>query len=685
MKNVVKGINWLAAAVLVTAAGLAWLQPIRFFGNQDWASPLVQLALVLGLLVCLNAARQVVRQLSVKQYRWLVLGAIGLVVIVQGWLAVNFVDVARADAFYVRQQALVLASGGHQWQHYFMIYPNNVNMTLLEATVLKPLLHLTQTPWVLMNGLRFLWADTALVSGLYLLKRWRYWQPGALGLVTLWLVSVPVAAYGLFAYTDVLVLPLMIDSLALLTLSQRVSGRRRWGLWLIDGLLVAAGVMMKTNLIVLWVALMMIGGVIWRQQQWSGRQLFGWLVSLAATLLLMMAVMQQAQRQAGYQRQPNAALPATSWIAMSLNPKSDGQYRHDDFALVNRQPTAKAKQQQAQQMIQQRLQHMGVTGTLVHLLKKLRVFWATGDFDSFKLTTQWIRVPQWYWNHQRQCQFWLVLMTQTIYLAMLVQAILALLQRRDWPVTFLALTILGLTIFHVGIWEVEGRYALPLLPGLMMLSLIGGREIPDWQFSLSTRHRLMWLTATFATVSLVSLWQTSQSTRVNDVLRGSQGNGTYVVTMKQAIHPQQVLKSALQASGPSNTIQLQPDKSQQRVTITLTKGVRTIKRWTGTANQLKNLTYSVTTAGQLQLQLTIKNQGTRAVDYGVVTANYSPLTGQVTAKPKQYLQYAVKQHYQQPATLTTGKACLVAVAIAWAATSWSIRCLSNGKQKPASL
>ncbi|MCT3297666.1 hypothetical protein EFP45_15865, partial [Lactiplantibacillus pentosus] len=168
MKLIVKGINWLAAAVLVVAIGLAWLQPIRFFGNPDWASPLVQLALVLGLLVCLNAGRQLVRQLSAKQYHWLVLGAIGLVVVVQGWLAVNFVDVARADAFYVRQQALVLASGGHQWQHYFMIYPNNVNMTLLEAAVLKPLLHLTETPWVFMNGLRFLWADTALVSGLYL-------------------------------------------------------------------------------------------------------------------------------------------------------------------------------------------------------------------------------------------------------------------------------------------------------------------------------------------------------------------------------------------------------------------------------------------------------------------------------------------------------------------------------------
>ncbi|MFS1238646.1 hypothetical protein ACL36S_06705 [Lactiplantibacillus plantarum] len=52
-----------------------------------------------------------------------------------------------------------------------MIYPNNVNFTLLVAHLLKPLLlKLTQTPWVLLNVIRFIWIDTGLISGLYLLK-----------------------------------------------------------------------------------------------------------------------------------------------------------------------------------------------------------------------------------------------------------------------------------------------------------------------------------------------------------------------------------------------------------------------------------------------------------------------------------------------------------------------------------
>lgn len=535
MKAVVKSVNWLTAAVLVVAVGMAWLQPIHFFGNPDWASPVVQLAMVLGLLVMTMAGRQVLKQLSSRQYRWLLIGLVGLIAIVQMLIATSFVDVARADPFFVRQQALLLARGSHHWQHYFMIYPNNVNFTLLVANLLKPLLKLTQTPWVLLNVIRFIWIDTGLISGLYLINRWRYWRPGAVSFSLLWLVSVPVAAFGLFAYTDALVLPLLPDSLALLTLGLSLTGWRRWGVLIGDGLLVAVGVVMKTNLIVLWLTLVLMGVILWWQRQFSGRQMLGWLVSLVMTLGVMFAVMRTAQQQAGYTRQVDAVLPATSWIAMSLNPQSSGEYRHADFARVNQMPTAAAKRQQTQQMIQQRLHQMGVTGTLVHLLKKMRVFWATGDFDSFKLTTQWIRAPRWYLNHQRQLQFWLVLMTQTIYLTMLVQAIVTLMRRREWAVTFVALAILGLTAFHVGLWEVEGRYALPLLPGLMLLSIVGGRELPVWHLNRVMRRQLTWLVVVLAAISVVSLWQTSRATRITDVVRGNQGNGRYVVSTVQKL------------------------------------------------------------------------------------------------------------------------------------------------------
>lgn len=670
MKALVRSVNWLAAAVLVVAIGFAWLQPIRFFGNPDWTSPIVQLAMVLGLMVIINVVRQWLCQLPARQYRWLLISLVGLIIVIQGLIAINFVDVARADPFYVRQQALRLAQGSQHWQHYFMIYPNNVNFTLLEASLIKPLLRFTQIPWSILNVLRFIWIDTGLISGLYLLRRWHYWQPGAVALSLMWLVSVPVVAFGLFAYTDGLVLPLVLDSLALLTLGLRLTGWQRWSILISDGLLVALGVVMKTNLIILWVALVLIGLVLWWQHQFTGRQLCGWLISLVMTIGLIFGAMHAAQQQAGYTRQADAALPATSWIAMSLNPKGDGQYRHDDFERVNQAPTATAKRQQTQQMIQQRLHQMGVTGTLVHFLKKLRVFWATGDFDSFKLTTQWIQAPRWYLNHQRQLQFWLVLMTQTIYLTMLVQGVVALLKRCDWPVTLLALTILGLTAFHVVIWEVEGRYALPLLPGLMLLSILGGRELPTWHFSQPIRRQLTWLAVIMATVSVVSLWQTSQTTRVNDVVLGSQGNETYVESMTQTLRPGHSVQMTLVTGGRNNVLQLKPIASRGVVTISLIKGERTVQRWRGPANKLATLNYPMTAAGRMRV--VVRNTGKHSVTYGVMTANYSPVTGRVTAKQHNYLQYVVKRHTSKPQTLTTGTISLAVVLLMLVATSLAL-------------
>lgn len=317
-------------------------------------------------------------------------------------------------------------------------------------------------------------------------------------------------------------------------------------------------------------------------------------------------------------------------------------------------------------MIQQRLHQMGVTGTLVHLLKKMRVFWATGDFDSFKLTTQWIRAPRWYLNHQRQLQFWLVLMTQTIYLTMLVQAIVTLMKRREWAVTFVALAILGLTAFHVGLWEVEGRYALPLLPGLMLLSIVGGRELPVWHLNRVMRRQLTWLVVVLAAISVVSLWQTSQATRITDVVRGNQGNGRYVVSTVQKIGPGHAVTTPLAVSGKSNVLRLKPVATHGRVTITLTKGAHVVKRWRGSANELTTLNYPLTAAGNLRLA--IKNIGQTPVRYGVMAANYSPLTGRVTAKRHAYLQVVIKQQFIKPHALTTGAASLAVVGCVALAT-----------------
>ena len=646
-----KGLRWLTLGIFGCAILVAWLQPVKFLGDPDWASPAVTLVLVAGILIIMAGLRRWVAIWSVTTYRTVLLGVLAAIVIAQLLVAINFVDAARADSFFVRSQVITIAQGHHTWQHYFMIYPNNVNEVLLESLLLKLGLNWTHNPWAGLNVLRFLWLDTGLLSGLWLLKHRRHWQPSGLSFAILWLLSLPIYAYGVFQYTDALVLPLIIDSLALVAASLRVQGWRHWALMSGNGLLMAFGVMMKSNLIVLWLAFNLLTLVFWGQHRLNWRQVLGWLLTSIVTLGLLFGAMSVWQRQAGYQKAPQSALPVTSWIMMSLNPSASGQYQSADFKLVNAQPTSQAKQTVTQTLIKQRLRQMGTTGLAVHLAKKFRIFWATGNFDSFKLTTQWTRAPKWYQNHQRSIQFWLVLGTQGLYLAVLIQGGWTLIRSRSWQTTFLVLTILGLTAFHVLFWEVEGRYALPLLPGLLLLAASGESHYPKMRRSLASRVLVSWLAVVFASFSLVSLWQTSQTTLLTNTVVARQGNGSYVQSTEDSLGRAQKAVLQVTASGPSDELDLSPLQQSGQVTITLRAGTRRVKTWRGQPSELRQLHYPVMPAQKFTV--IIKNTGQRTVAYGAMRARYNPATGQVTQRSQAYLQYQLRRSGPVK-TLTSG-------------------------------
>ncbi|MGO2912487.1 MAG: hypothetical protein ACTIC7_05915, partial [Lactiplantibacillus plantarum] len=62
------------------------------------------------------------------------------------------------------------------------------------------------------------------------------------------------------------------------------------------------------------------------------------------------------------------------------------------------------------------------------------------------------------------------------------------------------------------------------------------------------------------------------------------------------------------------------------------------------------------------------NIGQTPVRCGVMAANYSPLTGRVTAKQHAYLQVVIKQQFIKPHALTTGAASLAVVGCVALAT-----------------
>jgi len=215
--------------------------PANFLSTEDWVEPVTLVVGTLGLLIIINGLKKVLTLVSAKTYCYLLYGLAGLIVLTQLWVGLNFIDVARADFYAIRTQAISLAQGSTNWISYYKVYPHNVNSALFEAMLLRPLLKLGITsPWAILNIFRFIWIDTGLISELFIIKHWNRWKPGAFFLLLTWLLSVPVYSYGLVAYNDEIVMPLILNFAVLGWLFKNKTGWIRWtagfGSWLLQSL-----------------------------------------------------------------------------------------------------------------------------------------------------------------------------------------------------------------------------------------------------------------------------------------------------------------------------------------------------------------------------------------------------------------------------------------------------------------
>ncbi|MFC6201743.1 hypothetical protein ACFP1L_07640 [Lactiplantibacillus nangangensis] len=667
-------LNRIVAVGLCAAVFVATFLPVHFFADQDWAATSVRLSLTVALIIISLGLRAWVQHWSAVTYRRVLWGVGAVLLVAQLVVAISWVDVSRADAFFVRNQAVALATGSRHWDGYFAVYPNNVSETLFVSGWLKLALKLgLNPPWIWFNIGRFLWLDLGLLAGLSLMRHWRHWQPGALGLLVVWLFAVPIYAYGLFDYTDVWVMPLVVMMAALGVAFGHYQGWRRWLIAVSMWVLLGFGVVLKSNLIVLWLAAVMIVAVAVGGHRLAWRTGLSWLVGCGVTLALCFGASQAIAKQAGYQKDANAAVPATSWIAMSLRPQSSGQYNYEDFTAVREAPTATAKRQLAAGMIKTRLQQLGFGGFLAHLGKKFRVFYATGDFDSFKLTTQWLKAPNWFLVHQRGWQFWLVTWTQSGYLVLLLGAIRQLWRHTAFRLSsgLFSLTVLGLTLFHVGLWEVEARYALPLLPVLMLLGVSGWVTLPTSQLNSSWRWPLSGVALLVTIYSGWQLWQTSQSVTLTTTMVLRQGNGTYFQPTSRVLSPGQRVKVTWHSPIASHQLRLAPTTQTGKVRIQLQADKRVIWIKTGSPRQLRRLTYQPTKA---PLTLTIRNLGTQPVKYAAVKSNYDQQTGRILTRPQWFLQTTLRQNETTRPLLKLGTISLgLAVTLALALLSlWLI-------------
>ncbi|MFC6294081.1 hypothetical protein ACFQH1_02375 [Lactiplantibacillus daoliensis] len=421
-------------------------------------------------------------------------------------------------------------------------------------------------------------------------------------------------------------------------------------------ILIALAVVMKNNMIVFWIAMVIVAlFAAWqRQVKWS--LAVEWLFGSLAVLMLSMSLMSGIATRNGYQKSPDQATPVTSWIALGLNQQSFGKYTTKDFMSVKQAPTATAKQTVATKLIKSRLQQMDAIDFGLHLTNKMGVFFAKGDFDALSQVAQWIKAPSWFLKRQQSLHFWQLLSTQCWYLMFLIGSIYLLIVSRGQrlSVTVFALMILGLTFFHVGLWEVAARYALPLLPILMILGVTGWATWPGLSLKPRQRNVVSLLAVAGTLFCLTVTLQFSKDQQSTMDILDFQRNGSYAPSSTtQLIKPAEKVTNQIPFEMATNQIRIYPTSTTGKVTVILKNGTRELARRTGNPAQAVTLTYPRTVGSKLRL--TIINRGRTSVSYYAALANFSQLDGTITSERRSYLQHSLNLLHA-PVNVTSNRA-----------------------------
>ncbi len=667
-----QGFAWLLAALLLVALVLATAQPVDYLIMRHWFIPIVMVLVVALSLLIIVKIQQLFKKMNAKQRRiyWIVL--IALIVIAQLFVLFNFVPYGEADSFFVRKQALALAEGSRHWNNYFYTYTNNLNYTIFDSWLIKlGRCFGMKYPWIFINFLQFVWVDLGLWASAVILK---YWQKpiAKLWLPFIWLIYIPIYCYGIVNYTDVWILPIPMMVMACELNWRHQTGKKQIlpALGIILGITFA--LMMKANMIVLAIALIMslCFDPIKAKKSWL--KVLGLVIPLLLAIIISVPVGHHLAYHYGFNKDNKQELPATSWIYMSLNPQTNGLYNSSDAYTQMNLKSVQARKEFEKVGIKQRIKQKGIRGMSALWRRKARVFLANGDVDCMRLTSQWQKVPHWFIAHINGIQFWIGNSLQFLYLTSLVGALLLFIpqqnKKKNWHFLTLGLFIIGLSIFHIIFWEVEERYALPIMIPIMLFGMSGWSRLPVLTFS---RHfqKLGSIVVIPVLLGVIYYGEVNQLTRPSTQYSNTniQSRGLYYEPFAIKLKPGQTITTKIKVPSRSVQLNLIPVNAQQYELYQLTKKPMdwtTPATYTGGLVNV-NVSYHNKTIAQLNnvnpvttenitfnkyinngiIKVSIKNVGFEDVYYGVGKSNYPLAYAPIDGYQHTYLRFQVRNIY----------------------------------------
>lgn len=428
-----------------------------------------------GGLACLIAAffyfaYRGMRKLSTRGLMIVSLVNLVLLVLLQLFFIRYFQVNPTWDVGDVYRAALEQKDSFYALSDYFTIkYPNNIPLLIVFILGMRFLDLFGVTNYyfyfTFVNALVILLS----MGGLYWLIHRHFGLVSATWASLLMLFMTPLYMYVPIVYTDTLVMIFPILGLILYDLFYHSTDRRRYVYLILLGLVLSIGVLVKTNAIILVVAILIHYLMMNPMKRWI--QL---LIGIALPFFIVNTIYQSRISPLYPTEKSELGFPMTHWVMMGLD--GNGGYFHEDAEYTNSLKLEGLTNDQIKDIhldrIKQQLSEYGVRGFLNHLHQKMNFTWAEGTyFIPEKLSRQPIEtnVYQAYvFGDKNHPYLYAVQAIQLVMLGLMTISGVYLFKNRHAFVHVMAITLFGNFLFLL-IWETRSRYLVLYLPLMMML------------------------------------------------------------------------------------------------------------------------------------------------------------------------------------------------------------------------
>jgi len=402
-------------------------------------------------------------------------------VTLQAYVGFEMAVTPAGDRNIIFKQAGEMALSGvfktsSQYNFYFLRYPNNMLLLLLEAFWFRILKLAGINNFLYGNMVLNIFAiDLAILLCMVIVYR-KYGKNAAIFFQVMAVLFVPFYTYIPFVYTDTLILPVVAGLLLCYEFMQEYwdnKGRKFWYCIITMGVLTWAGFGLKPTAAVITIAcfIHMVIARSWKKGlvvSFAVLMVFGTCLKTFNATVDKMEVVDKTDYD-------TENFPYSHWIMMGL--QGTGNYSLEDREYTSSFKTKEDKRKANILMIKKRLSEYGIKGLLLHQYIKAVATWYNGKYDmEFHLQRQPVR------NSWLQSVFFkdgifypLYDGYCTIYQWMLlffvaVSVIYGFKKKETGSVMMWKLALSGLFLF-LSIWETKSRYVMQFVPVMMLVTV----------------------------------------------------------------------------------------------------------------------------------------------------------------------------------------------------------------------